>query len=184
MDFFYSSNLSGLGATEYIDPSQPWLGTKTVATSTSFWDKLLNATKKASSVVQAAAPAVSTVSQQVQALKNGTYYPAGQQVQQGYNTPPVVKKDNTLTWLLIGLGVVAAGGIGYYALNQKKVGTLSGAIKYLDELKIGDKFSFGGHKKIYTLTRNPGYGTNPFSFKDKQGIEYGSTTNREVRLRK
>lgn len=121
MDFFYSSNLSGLGATEYIDPSQPWLGTKTVATSTSFWDKLLDATKKASSVVQAAAPAVSTVSQQVQALKNGTYYPAGQQVQQvNYSGGVNTQKDNTLTWVLFGAGLLAAGGIVYYLVSGSK----------------------------------------------------------------
>lgn len=53
--------------------------------------------------------------------------------------------------------------------------------KYLHELKIGDKFTVGGHKTIYTLTKNPGYGIYPFSYKDSRGIEYGSTTNLEVK---
>lgn len=53
--------------------------------------------------------------------------------------------------------------------------------KYLHELKIGDKFTVGGHKTIYTLTKNPGYGLHPFSYKDSRGIEYGSTLNLEVK---
>lgn len=54
--------------------------------------------------------------------------------------------------------------------------------KYLHELKIGDKFTVGGHPTIYTLTKNPGYGTYPFSYKDSSGVEYGSTTNKEVNV--
>lgn len=54
--------------------------------------------------------------------------------------------------------------------------------KYLHELKIGDKFTVGGHKTIYTLTKNPGYGTYPFSYKDSSGVEYRSTTNKEVNV--
>lgn len=53
--------------------------------------------------------------------------------------------------------------------------------KYMHELKIGDKFTVGGHKTTCTLTKNPGYGTYPFSYKDSRGIEYGSTTNLEVK---
>jgi hypothetical protein len=52
--------------------------------------------------------------------------------------------------------------------------------KYLHELAIGDRFTIGGHKTVYTLTKNPGYGIHPFSYKDSRGIEYGSTLNLEV----
>lgn len=54
--------------------------------------------------------------------------------------------------------------------------------KYLHELNIGDKFTYGAHVTIYTLTKNPGYGTYPFSYKDERGIEYGSTINLIVNI--
>lgn len=131
MDALKMMGLGSLGKTVYIDDSQPWLGTKEVAdTSTSsgggFLDWLIGAGNTVKNAVDKFAPTVQTATSLIDQIKNGnatynpnlTTTPANNPA--GFTPPGPTFWQQHGTKVVIGGGILAATAIGVYALKDSK----------------------------------------------------------------